>query len=75
MTNHFSSSVVGAPSGVAEKTRYSGLNLLLQAPLLVVTPIGLVLNVAMRNLEDYPLQSRSESIGLSLMLTWGITLN
>lgn len=67
--------MVGRPSGVAEKTRYSGLNLLLQASLLVLTPIGLVLNVAMRNLEDYPLQGRRESIELSLILTWGITLN
>lgn len=67
--------MVGRPSGVAEKTRYSGLSLLLQASLLVLTPIGLVLNMAMRNLEDYPLQGRRESIELSLILTWGIILN
>lgn len=67
--------MVGRPSGVAGKTRYSGLNLLLQVSLLVLIPIGLVLNVAMRNLEDYPLQGRRESIKLSLILTWGITLN
>lgn len=67
-----SSTVVGRASGGAEKTSYSGLDLLLQASLLTLLPTCLVLNVAMRNLEESPLQDRREGTELLLILTCGI---
>lgn len=67
-----SSTVVGRASGGAEKTRYSGLDLFLQASLLILVPACLVLDVAMSNLEDSSWQDRRESTELLLILTCGI---